>query len=124
MLIAYEKTPCFGRCPVYEVRVYRSGFATYEGKNFTEKMGRFTGKLTPDQIDRILEKAGSIDYFSLKNEYNSDVTDLPSTYTTIVQNGEKKRIRARASYPDELRELHETMESVFDQVTWKASTLR
>src|SRR5690554_8070209 len=42
LIISFEKTPCFGRCPVYKIKVFESGFAIYEGINFAEKMGTYS----------------------------------------------------------------------------------
>ena len=36
VLLLYSRTPCFGMCPVFELKVLKSGKAFYNGKNFTD----------------------------------------------------------------------------------------
>ena len=53
LVISFSKTPCFGRCPVYKVKVYESGFATYEGLNFAEKLGLYSYRFSNEEIEAI-----------------------------------------------------------------------
>lgn len=120
LVIAFEKTPCYGRCPVYKVKVYASGFATYEGMNFVEKMGLYSTHFTQTQIENIYQDALKINYFALDAEYNNpNVTDLPSTISEINYNGKANRIRARMGVPDKLKRFHENLAVTLLEKDWK-----
>lgn len=120
LVISFDKTPCFGRCPTYKVKVYASGFATYEGLNFSERMGLYSTRFTPEQIDKIYQAAKEIGYFNLKSEYNDPlVTDLPSTISRIHYNGEDKRIMARMNVPEKLKIFHENLAVSLLEKDWK-----
>jgi len=120
LLIGFEKTPCFGRCPVYKVKVYRSGFATYEGLNFTEKLGMYSANFSEDEIARIFKSAAEIGYFSLEDKYdNPMISDLPSTTSTLNTEDEKKRITARVNVPEKLKNFHKNLAGTLQEKDWQ-----
>jgi hypothetical protein len=53
----FSKTPCYGQCPVYEVKVYESGFAIWEGKNFTDRMGTFSAEISASERQKFYAEA-------------------------------------------------------------------
>jgi len=120
LLIGFEKTPCFGRCPAYKVKIYRSGFATYEGLNFTEKLGTYSTHFTDEEIADIFKSAAEIGYFSLEDKYdNPRVSDLPSTISTLNTEDEKKRIVARMNIPQELKTFHNNLADTLLEKNWE-----
>lgn len=120
LLIGFEKTPCFGRCPVYKVRVYRSGFATYEGLNFTEKLGMYSAHFSEDEIAAIFKSAAEIGYFSFEDKYdNKMISDLPSTISTLNSEDEKKRIIARVNVPEPLKNFHKNLAVTLQEKDWQ-----
>ena len=120
LIIAFEKTPCFGRCPVYKIKVYQSGFALYEGINFAEKMGMYSAVLTESQIENIYDSAIEIGYFDLDAEYNNPlITDLPSTISRINYDGRDHRILARNNVPERLKIFHDNLSITLLEKNWK-----
>lgn len=120
LVISFEKTPCFGRCPVYKVKVYQSGFALYEGINFAEKMGMFSTFLTKLQIENIYQSAIEIGYFELDSEYNNPlITDLPSTISRINYDGKDHRVMARNNVPEKLKVFHDNLSVTLLEKNWK-----
>ncbi len=120
LLIGFEKTPCFGRCPVYKVRVYRSGFATYEGLNFTEKLGMYSSNFSDEEIAEIFKSAAEIGYFSFEDKYdNKMISDLPSTISTLHSEDEKKRIVARVDVPEPLKNFHKNLAVTLQEKDWQ-----
>lgn len=100
-----KKTPCFGTCPVYELMIFQSGIALYEGVQHVEKKGRFLVYFSEEEINEIKEKANEIDFFKLSDEYDSPVTDFPTTYTSIRINGKVKSVSNRVGGPEGLKDL-------------------
>lgn len=120
LVIAFEKTPCFGRCPVYKVKVYQSGFATYEGLNFAERMGLYSAWFSDAEIAKIFEMAEAADYRDFEEEYDDRrVTDLPSTISTLVFNGEKHRVKARMAVPEKVKMFQENLAVTLAEKNWK-----
>ena len=114
-----ERTPCYGRCPVYVVKIYQSGFATYTGERFTDKIGDYTAKIKKEDIEKIITKAEGIDYFNLEEKYDKNVTDLPSTTTYINNEGKKKKVYNRVGAPEKLSEFESFIYQFIEKVEWK-----
>jgi hypothetical protein len=115
-LVAYiERTRCFGVCPVYSIRVYRSGYVLYEGIDNVQPAGRHYLVLTHEQLRAIGEKAVSIGYFELKDEYrNPYLTDFPTVYTEVRFRGKRKKItHYDAEPPPNLVEMEKYLDSLF-----------
>ncbi len=120
LVISFSKTPCFGRCPVYKVKVYESGFATYEGLNFAEKLGLYSYHFSPEEIEAIYQSAVAIEFFELDAEYNEPmVSDLPSTKTRIHWNGQDHRVRASINIPEKLKIFHSNLAVTLLEKNWK-----
>lgn len=125
LAVYFEKTPCFGRCPVFKINVYKSGFATYEGLNFAEKMGLYAYRFSQEDLDKVYEMAKDIEYFELDSEYNDPrVTDLPATISEIQLNDQSHRVKARMGIPQSLKDFHENLGVMLNERDWKPYSLR
>lgn len=81
--ISYETGPCFGACPVFVVTVESSGHGTFEGRRFTQLIGRRDFEVTDEQFRRfeqhlapIRPAIGAVHYAGEKCAMLA--TDLPS----------------------------------------------
>jgi hypothetical protein len=114
-----ERTPCFGTCKAYRISVYRSGYARYEGRSNVEKEGLHEARIGADTLALLLHEAEEIGFFGLKDSYDSQVTDLPSTIVRIVADGKDKRVLARVGTPPPFKAYVERVESLLLPVPWK-----
>jgi hypothetical protein len=125
LAVRFERTPCFGRCPVFKIKVYKSGFATYEGLNFAEKMGLYSYRFSEADLDKIYEMANAINYFDLESEYNDPrVTDLPATISEIQINDQTHTVNARMGVPQSLKDFHENLGIMLNERDWKPYSIR
>jgi len=125
LTIAFEKTACFGRCPVYKVKVFQSGFATFEGLNFTEKMGLYSYQFSESEIKSIYEDALQIGYFELDASYDDTrITDLPSTISEINYMGKSHRVKARVNIPEKLKNFHKNLAVTLQEKDWETYSER
>jgi hypothetical protein len=121
-LVAYlERTPCFGRCPYYSIRVYQSGYAVYEGKNNVEKIGRYYTWIGKSDLTRIGTKALEIGFFDLNEEYrNPKLTDFPTVYVEVRHKGKARKVtHYDASPPPALTEMEDYIDTVFENREWQ-----
>ncbi len=118
LFFSLERTPCFGKCPAYTVNVYRSGFATYEGRTHAPREGRYTGRVDRVTMERLLQQAEAIGFFGLADTYDGPVTDLPSTITRIVSGDRDKRIVARYKVPATLKAFAAQADTLLKDVVW------
>ena len=86
--ITYQTSPCFGRCPVYQVTVSSDGRATFEGVRFTTVTGTRHFRITPGQylafrrhLAPLRPRTGSVRYAG-RDRCQSMATDLPSAEVT------------------------------------------
>lgn len=118
LFFALERTPCFGRCPTYKVRITNDGRATYKGIRSVAREGDFTGTVDRATMDALYARALSIGFFGLKDRYDSDVTDLPSTIIRIRANGQDKQVVGRVGSPQAFKAFATYADSLFEQVRW------
>jgi len=93
----FEQTVCFGTCPIYKVTLWENGDADYEGIDFVKTKGRHRVKFPMSFMNKIK----NFDTRGLKDVYDDNITDVPST---IIELGDK-RIVARWNYPKRTEEL-------------------
>lgn len=116
-LITYEKTPCFGHCPIFKLSIYKSGYAVLRGVKNTEMIGLYTGMVNTEQIDEVFEVANEINFFTMYEVYDGKVTDLPSTIY-MLNKGEKKQVLSRYQGPEELKQLSLVLDHLVKEVKW------
>jgi hypothetical protein len=97
--ISLERTPCFGKCPVYRIAVSPTGTVTYEGKAHVRHLGVATAQIPAEQVDALLSDLDKAGYFSFASRYTSGepscgryATDSPSAITSVQLRGRTKRI--------------------------------
>lgn len=110
---------CFGTCPVYTLTINNNGDAIYEGTQNVDLMGTYSGKFTPAQMNALIESAKSIDYMNMEDTYDDpNITDLPSTTTSIVIDGKRKQVMRRKGFPQEIKKFEETFDALAKDVKW------
>jgi hypothetical protein len=99
--IALERTPCFGRCPVYRLRIAGTGAVHFESASASDTLdATFSDSIPPSAAGALLALARAIDFFDLPDEItpaNPDVcrlaaTDHPSAIVTIAVGNTVKRV--------------------------------
>lgn len=121
LFLYYQKTPCFGTCPIFKMTIYQSGYAIYEGDNFVDMMGTFQARFSDEHMASISAVARHIGYFDMGERYDDPmVTDLPSTIVEMIdERGERKKVLNRYQGPAELQDLYKLINEIIDQVEWK-----
>lgn len=113
-VIYYEKSICFGRCPVFKFEIFSDGRAIYEGIANVEKLGKYEAK-AGDFIRPLMIKAQEIQFDTLQSEYdNKGVTDLPSTFVGV--NG--KKVKCRYGCPEVLLTYYKHLDDVIAKLDW------
>ena len=112
IVITMERSACFGSCPVYSVKIYADGSVVYIGKEFVKEVGERRFKITPERVQQLVKEFEKIDYFSLKDRYDAEVTDLPTTTTSICLDGKKKKVVNYFGAPQKLDELEDKIDSL------------
>lgn len=122
LLISFSKTPCFGQCPVYKVHVYESGYATYEGINFVDRMGMYATRLSGAEVEELFALAREAGFFGFERTYDHPgLQDLPSTTLMMDGGGKRNHVTIRYDVPRNVKSFFEEMAQRFDARDWQAA---
>jgi hypothetical protein len=91
--IAIERTACYGKCPIYWLRMRADGGVEMYGRAHVSRLGHHHGKLHPQLFQELAAIALELGYFGLRDDYSCEVTDSPTVYTSVTRGHEKKLIR-------------------------------
>ncbi len=75
--------PCFGTCPVFEIKITRAGSFRYDGSRYVEPLGKRTGGFPGYLFDRLAEVCCELRILELDDVYPSDNDDAPLTAVKI-----------------------------------------
>jgi|GEM_PF-343205 len=114
-----EKTPCFGSCKSYRISVYKSGYATFDGRSNVEKEGMHHARLGKDTLETLIKSAEDMGFYKLNDKYDSNVTDLPSSIIRIIGMGKDKKVIGRVATPANFTALVAKAEGLLYPVAWK-----
>lgn len=119
LFMSLERTPCFGPCKAYRIHIYRSGYATFEGRANVEREGMWEARIGMDTLQTILKEAERIGFYGLDDVYDSPVTDLPSLVIRMNTSAGDKQVKGRVDVPPKFRTFAETIEELVIPVLWK-----
>lgn len=118
--IEIKKDPCFGFCPVYNMQIKGDGKAVYNGMKNVEKEGVWYRTFTYEETNALFKAFETVDYWSFQDEYTAQVTDLPTTWTTLKIGEKSKTIKDYYGAPKELKALEEVLSKIAEEeVDWK-----
>ena len=112
LIIEMSKTPCYGQCPVYTIKIDKNGKGLFEGIKNTEKNGSFSFKLSEEELEVLKQSFHRVRFFEMEDSYHLPVSDLPTTYLSYNSDGVHKRIMDYAGAPPELKTLEQEIETL------------
>ncbi|MEK7254737.1 MAG: DUF6438 domain-containing protein [Bacteroidota bacterium] len=123
-VVGYEKTACFGRCPVYQDKFFSDGKVTWYGRMNVERMGNYEAQVKPEDLRAIREKADEVHFFDFYNEYptgDRKIADLPSTKIYLRVGDMEKQVTDTHEAPEKLKEFEKYLEDLIGKLEWKLS---
>lgn len=122
MNVRLSRSACYGTCPVYTLTVVADGTVKFNGKEFTETIGRAQGRVDEEQLKALLQEFKVANFFDLDDEYTSGSckTDHPTVSTTLTINGADKTIEhdKGCDAPDELSALERRIDDIVGSDRW------
>ena len=112
VLIELKRTPCYGSCQVYTIKIDNKGKGLFEGVENVEKIGRFSFSLSQDELTELENAFHQVDFYQLKKIYDGEVSDLPTTYISYNKDGNRKKIMDYYGAPSALRTLENNIETL------------
>jgi hypothetical protein len=97
--ITLYRSPCYARCPAYEVSVTGDGVVKYEGRDQVLRRGADTARIPPARVDALIAELKAAGYFTFADRYRPServcgryVPDAPTVITTVTLGRVTKRI--------------------------------
>jgi hypothetical protein len=123
VVASIKRTACYGKCPVYEAKVFSNGLVLFEGEKNTDREGLFEAYVLEEQVDRLIAQADSVDFFDLAATYPTDglkLHDLPSTHIFIKKDESEKTIINNHNAPKQLRAYETYFDDFLSVLNWRA----
>lgn len=96
--LVLERSPCFGRCPDYRLRIRSDGDVAYQSRTPGDTT-RGAGQIQPGTLAALVARARAIGFYALPADIAADsalcsarATDHPSATTTIFEAGKQFRV--------------------------------
>jgi ankyrin repeat protein len=124
--IKLSRTGCYGTCPGYSVELHGDGQVLFEGGGNVLIAGHHRGQISKERLAGLVAAFRDADYFSAKDEYVSDTTDLPTFTTSIEFDGHKKAVKDydgyRVGIPEAVAKLERKIDQAADTDKWIIGT--
>ncbi|MDB5283128.1 MAG: hypothetical protein JWO06_2203 [Bacteroidota bacterium] len=115
LILSMDRHGCFGRCPIYIIRVYDNGLFYYEGVRYTDTTGKFCSMLDKREFSELLTSVKAAKLFDMGDVYpegKPTPADLPSVVVTYTENDRTKRIVDNGrDRPDALVSLEQMLDA-------------
>ena len=112
LMIEMEKTPCYGQCPVYTIKIDENGHGFFIGIENTEHLGLFSFRLRTEELEALRSSFEAIRFFELEDRYFDYIMDLPTTYVTYRTGSREKKIMDYYGAPGELKDLEKQISTL------------
>ncbi len=122
-VVGYQKTACFGKCPVYQVKFYSDGKVTWYGQLNVERKGWHETVVSKEVLKEIRDKAHAANFWDFAAAYpqGQKVADLPSTVTFIRAGDMEKIVINTHQAPVELEAFEDYLEGLINKLDWRAT---
>lgn len=90
--VLIDRGACYGRCPIYSIKVFPDGLLQYYGKRFVTKEGLFEKRLSPNEVAPVFENMQTYRIDTTKDNYNVPIADLPTLTIAYSYKGQKRKI--------------------------------
>ncbi|MFL5728292.1 MAG: DUF6438 domain-containing protein [Cytophagaceae bacterium] len=117
-VISMEKTACYGKCPVYTITIYGTGKAEYVGVKNVKKAGKYEKQLSEEECLKLFKAFDASNFSDFHSEYDSGITDVPTTMISFLHRGYNKTIKDRVNAPLELKNLEAMVAAIGESEGW------
>ena len=118
-VIEMAKGPCYGRCPVFTLKIYENGTATYNGEKYTDKAGLHIKQLDKEQFKNLQGQFRQANLWQYDNVYRGQIPDLQTVTITYYEEGDYKTITGKDGRPEAVRRLEEELDAVANGGGWQ-----
>lgn len=118
--IILERTPCFGKCATYKIRLFRDGRVYYTGIKNAVRLGVYSSKIPPKTLSSIFRKIDQVKWADMQNRYKSKARDLSHLNLTVFGKEQLfKKILEAENGPIELQNIGKQLDAATKNLKWK-----
>jgi hypothetical protein len=110
--ISMERTSCFGRCPSYQVEIFRNGIVRYTGRQFTEYTGVYEREIEPKDAQKLMKEFTNYRVDTCKDVYENMIADIPGIIYGFTIDGKEKKIHNAHFGPKYLQVMANKIDAV------------
>ncbi len=121
IVASIKTTPCYGKCPVYEVRFSQTQYVTWRGYANTSRIGFYEARIEGKMLKEIQKRAESLGLFDLEEIYPEKgefLEDYPAVVTHVYSGGRERRIVNIYDAPDAVRIFEEYLIGLTKELVW------
>ena len=129
--VTVSKSPCFGFCPVYTLKVNKKGKVYLHAKDNVAKglQGKYVTSIDLDTQEKLASVLQEISLTTTETSYGDrNVTDLPATDIAISYCRKKKKTKKVHDYGNKgtpaLEKLYVLVTDIVSNANWKATESR
>jgi len=123
MVATLKTTPCYGKCPVYEVKFSQSQYVTWRGYANTSRIGFYEARIEGKLLQEIEKRAEALGLFELEEEMypvkGEFLEDYPAVITHIYSGEREKRIVHVYDAPDAVRIFEDYLIELTKKLVWE-----
>ena len=117
--MSISKGVCFGKCPVYSLKVMKGGMAELAARNHVQgKKGLYRKKLDKATYNDLLKAFNESKYTQFSPKYESNIPDLPMVIIGYVAQDTLALVRGKEERPSALMQLQYKMEKLAQSEGW------
>ncbi len=109
LVFKIERTPCFGRCPVYTIELLSNKTIVYNGIKNVEQLGEKVVRLSDIQYQEFMQKIEALPFADYKLEYGQNIRDIALIFVTYKG---KKIKMTQGKVPEKLLEVIRKFENI------------
>ena len=117
-VIEMYKSPCFGECPTFTLTIYEGGFASFNGRAYTDKEGVYVQQLSKEVYKTLMNTFQTANLDQYKDHYPSDLHDLPKVTIKYFSKGGSKSIMGDIERPEVIVNLEKQLDKIADAQGW------
>ncbi len=121
IIASIKTTPCYGKCPVYEVKFSTTQYVTWRGYANTSRIGFYEARIEGKMLKEITKRAKALGLFDLEDVYPTKgefLEDYPAVVTHIYSGEKEKRIVNFYDAPDAVRIFEDFLIDLTKELTW------
>lgn len=118
-ILQYKKTPCYGRCPVYDFELFEDKSCKINGKLFYKVEGEKIGRLTDEKFEYLKGLMTELNFYELQSVYDDTLLmDATTYYLSMNIDNNYKEVKCRVGVPENVKIFIKKLETLIDEVNW------